>query len=334
MPNFTKRHIVELLKETNPENIAELYRQADRVRQEQVGPTVHLRGLIEFSSFCRKDCLYCGLRRSNGRLQRYRMSLEEIFAAAENARLLGFKTVVLQSGEDSHYSLDDFCSLVARIKKELRVAVTLCIGERTREEYARLKEAGADRYLIRFETSDPDLFARMKPDSTYENRFRCLQDLRELGYQVGSGNLVGLPGQSLESLADDILKFRELELDMVGLGPFICNPDTPLYGFANSTLDMVLRMTALTRIVTENAHIPATTATGTLDETGRQQALSCGANVIMPNLTPPEYRKLYQLYPDKICLNEDPGQCKTCVTGMIAGLGRTVALDRGDSLRI
>ncbi len=333
MPILTRQQIIELLQEKNPRIIADLYCWADRIRQEQVGSHVHLRGLIEFSNFCRKDCLYCGLRRSNQRLTRYSMRLSEILEAARQAKFMGFKTVVLQSGEGPYYSTECLCSLVGRIKEELGLAVTLSIGERTREDYARLKEAGADRYLMRFETSDPFLFARLKPDSTYKNRFRCLQDLRELGYQVGSGNLVGLPGQTLESLADDILTFKELELDMVGLGPYICNPDTPLQGSANGTLEMVLRVTALTRIITENTHIPATTATGTVDETGRQQALQCGANVIMPNLTPTDYRKYYSLYPDKICLNDDPGQCRTCVATMIAGLGRTVAQDAGDSLK-
>lgn len=333
MPILTRQQIIELLQEKDQQIIMDLYRWADQIRREQVGQNVHLRGLIEFSNFCRKDCLYCGLRRSNRQLTRYGMCLSEILEAVRQADSLGFKTVVLQSGEGSYYSIESLCTLVRRIKEEIGLAVTLSIGERVREDYARLKEAGADRYLMRFETSDPVLFARLKPDSSYKNRFHCLQDLRELGYQVGSGNLVGLPGQSLESLAEDILMFKELELDMVGLGPYISNPDTPLQGSANGTLDMVLRVTALARIVTENAHIPATTATGTVDTTGRQQALQCGANVIMPNLTPADYRKHYQLYPDKICMNEDPVQCRTCVAGMIAGLGRTIASDGGDSLK-
>jgi biotin synthase len=330
---LTKCQIIDLLEEKDEAVIEALFRQADQVRKECVGDAVHLRGLVEFSNYCRRDCLYCGLRRSNEKVVRYRMTIPEIFAAIREAGNLGLQTVVLQSGEDPHYTIEELCSLVRRIKSDVGFAVTLSIGERTYEDYKRLKEAGADRYLLRFETTDPLLFKKLKPDSIYEKRFRCLEWLKELGYQVGSGIMVGLPGQTMESLADDILKFKEIDLDMVGLGPYISHPNTPLQGSAGGSLDMVLRVTALTRIVTKNAHMPATTATGTIDAEGRQKALQCGANVLMPNSTPRKYREHYLIYPDKICIDEEPHKCRFCVESMVIGLGRTISGDAGHSLK-
>ena len=330
---LTKQQIIDLLGIEDETTIKTLFQYADHVRERYVGDAIHLRGLIEFSNHCRRDCLYCGLRRSNRNVVRYRMTMPEIFAQVLEAGSLGFQTVVLQSGEDPHYTAEELASLVKRIKRDLGIAVTLCIGERTYDDYKRLKEAGADRCLMRFETSDPRLFKALKPDSDFRKRFQCIEWLRELGYQVGSGNMVGLPGQSLESLADDILKFNEMDLDMIGLGPYISHPDTPLKGSPNGTIEMVLRVTALTRIVTKKTHMPATTATGTIDPEGRQKALRCGANVLMPNLTPLQYRQHYLIYPDKICISEEPQRCRFCVEGMAQALGRTVASDAGHSLK-
>lgn len=333
-PNMlTRRQIIALLKERDETVIEDLFRQADQVRREYAGDEIHLRGLLEFSNYCRQDCRYCGLRRSNKEAVRYRMAGTEILAQARKARDLGFQTLVLQSGEDPHYSIEALCSLVRKIKKELGLAITLSIGERPRDDFEKLKEAGADRYLLRFETTDSRLFKTLKPDSQYRQRFRCLEWLEELGYQVGSGNMVGLPGQTIESLAEDILKFRELNLDMIGLGPFISHPHTPLRGSPNGALEMVLRVTALTRIVTRDAHMPATTATGTIDPDGRQKALRYGANILMPNLTPLRYRKHYLIYPEKICLSEEPSQSYLKAEAMALSLGRTVAADAGHSLK-
>lgn len=330
---FTRKEIIDLLQERDAKVIEALCSEADRVRREQVGDGIHLRGLIEFSNYCGRNCLYCGLRKGNMNVIRYRMAIGEIFDQAVQAKALDFKTVVLQSGEDRKYTIKELGALVEKIKTELGLAVTLCVGERTYDDYRRLKEAGADRYLLRFETSSAGLFERLKPDSDYRKRFRCLEWLRELGYQVGSGNMVGLPGQSTADLADDILKFREMDLDMVGLGPYISHPDTPLRGQPNGTIGMVLRVTALTRIITRNAHMPATTATGTIDPEGREKALQCGANVLMPNMTPRKYREHYLIYPDKICISEEPRKCRACVEGMAGLLGRTVAVDVGHSLK-
>ena len=219
------------------------------------------------------------------------------------------------------------------MKKELDLAVTLCIGERTVEEFKMFKDAGADRYLLKFETSSPSLFKRLKPDSNYAERFRCLEWLRKLGYQVGSGNIVGLPGQTTESLAEDILLFKELDLDMIGIGPFIPHPNTPLAEAPSGTLDQTLRVVAMTRLVTRNTHIPATTAVGTIDPEGRQKALQCGANVIMPNATPREFRKHYQIYPNKICVDESPSNCRFCIAGMVTSLGRRIGSGFGDTMK-
>jgi biotin synthase len=331
---FSKEEIIACLKEKDPDRTRQLYREADGVRREIMGNEVHLRGIIEFSNYCEKDCIYCGLRKSNDRLFRYRMSLEEIFRTAEVAQRLKFKTVVLQSGEDPFYSVEDICLLVRRIKTNLHLAVTFCIGERTFEDYGRFKESGVDRYLLKFETSDPALFRRLKPGSSIEQRLRCLEWLRELGYQVGSGNMVGLPGQTPESLAEDILSFRNLDLDMIGIGPFIPHPNTPLKDARKEELDTVLKVVALTRLVTRNTHIPATTALGTLYAGGRQKALQCGANVIMPNATPKEYRRHYQIYPNKICIEESPHNCRHCIEHMVSSMGRTIGTHFGHSIKV
>ncbi len=323
----------EIIRQLACDNPAELFAEADRVRQQYVGSAVHLRGLVEFSNTCGRDCLYCGIRRSNKEVSRYSLGVDEIFATVRGARDLGYKSVVLQSGENCGYPLAAMCELLRRIKAELQVAVTLSIGEKSREEYAALREAGADRYLLRFETSSREVFARLKPDSVYDGRMRCLQWLRELDYQVGSGIMVGLPGQTLETIADDILLMQALELDMIGIGPFIADPRTPLKDAPSGTLDLTLRTLALIRIVTRNTHLPATTAMGSIDPQGRQKALRAGANVLMPNVTPTMYREHYQLYPNKICIQDKPGDCALCIAGMVAALGRTLADDAGHSLK-
>lgn len=294
-----------------------------------MGDEIHLRGLVEFSNWCQKDCVYCGIRRSNQKTERYRLSVEEILKAVQNADSLGYKTVVLQSAEDAFYSVDKLCKLVKNIKDTCDVAITLCVGERSYEEYKALKDAGTDRYLLRFETSDKELFRKLKPDSRFEDRLKCLYWLCELGFQVGSGIMIGLPGQSIESLAHDIMLFKELDLDMVGVGPFLSHPDTPLRKCAGGTLNMTLKVVVLTRLVLPFAHIPATTAMGTVDPQGRQKALQCGANVLMPNTTPGKYRKHYLIYPNKICIDEQPKDCTFCIQSMVKSLGRTIATDYG-----
>ncbi|MGD9641410.1 MAG: [FeFe] hydrogenase H-cluster radical SAM maturase HydE [Elusimicrobiales bacterium] len=324
----------ELVKALSPDtDPAPYFALADKVRREEVGDGVHLRGLIEFSNHCRRRCCYCGIRAGNSRVRRYRLTAGQILDCARTAVRLDYRTIVMQSGEDSHWGPRQLAGLVAKIKQETGLAITLSVGEYTKEDYKLLRAAGADRFLLRFETSDRRLFSMLKPDSDYDNRFRCLAWLKEAGFQVGSGVMAGLPGQTLESLADDLLIFKRLELDMVGIGPFIANPDTPLAGAAGGSLDLGLRMVALTRIVTRNTHIPATTAVGSIDPQGRQKALKCGANVLMPNISPKAHRVDYSLYPGKISTSDQPEDSAACVDAMLQSLGRYRAEGYGHTLK-
>jgi len=327
--NLAKGEVMRLLEPKGVEEEAYLFKKADQLRHECVGDCVHLRGLIEFSSHCRRNCKYCGLRRDNVSLERYRLSPEDIVKIAHNAALLGYKTIVLQSGEDEFYTADVMAYIIKEIKKIADVAVTLCIGERSYEEYKIMREAGADRYLLRFETADPDHYKEMHPDMSYKDRIDCLMALKDLGYEVGSGDIVGLPGQTIEHLAEDIMLLKELDVEMAGIGPFIPHPNTPFRGEARGTLEMTLRMVAITRLMLPYANIPATTAVGTIHPQGRQKALMAGANVVMPNVMPPEYRPRYEIYPSKICIGEKPSHCRLCIEGIIRSLGREVGQDYG-----
>ncbi len=293
--NYTKAEIKELLVETPFDEIATT---ADEIRKQIHGDVVHLRAIVEFSNYCRCNCLFCGLRRDNKKLFRYRMNSHEIIKAAEEAVKAGFKTVVLQSGEDPIWNAKKLSEVVKEIKK-FNVAVTLSIGELSYSDYAILREAGADRYLLKFETSDERLFKALKPDTTLEKRIQCIKWLKELGYETGSGIIVGLPGQSIDSLVDDILLMKELELEMVGIGPFIPHPETPLKKASLGNPLITLKVLAIVRILLPYANIPATTALGAISPSLRVRALSCGANVIMPDTTPEHYRRLYDIYPGK-----------------------------------
>jgi biotin synthase len=313
------------------EDEAKLLAAADSARRKQMGDRVHLRGLIEFSSYCERNCLYCGLRRDNKSLARYRMDREEILAIAGAGADLGYRTVVLQSGEDSYYTAKILAEIVYQLKNRFDMAVTLSVGERSRDEYRLWREAGADRFLLKHETADRDLYRALHPDMAFDNRRRCLYWLRELGYQVGSGCMVGLPGQTLQSLAADLLFMRELDVEMAGIGPFIPHPATPLGTERGGTAALTLKVIAVARLLLPQAHLPATTALGTVDSRGRQKALQAGANVVMPNITPGNYRRMYEIYPNKICLDDNPAHCRNCIGGIISSLGRTVATDCGHS---
>lgn len=326
MSEFSRNDIIEILKDDL--NNDWLFSLADKTREEYVGDEVHLRGLIEFSNICKRQCKYCGLRCEDKFIDRYRISKENIISYAEHAVNMGYKTIVLQSGEDEYYNTDLMCEIIAGIKK-LGVALTLSIGEKTYEEYKAFKEAGADRYLIRIETTDKTLYNQMHPNMDFYNRVRCLKDLGRLGYEVGTGCLVGLPNQTIESLADDILFFKEINADMVGIGPFIPHPHTPLKDSATGSFTLALKVMALTRILLKDINIPATTAMETLNPNGRIIALQSGANVVMPNVTTTEYRAKYEIYPNKICINENPDKCKGCISAKIQSIGRTVSTSFG-----
>jgi biotin synthase len=309
-----------------------LFQMADAVRLRYCGNGVHLRAIVEFSNYCSKNCLYCGLRRDNKKIKRYRMSPAEIFGAARQAAQAGIRTVVLQSGEEKA-GLGELFPLIGRIKKELGCAVTLSLGEKTAAEYRALKDAGADRYLLKFETSDEKLFRACKPDSDYSARFDCIETLVSLGFQTGTGNIVGLPGQTVRSLAGDILRLKELAPDMISVTPFISNPDTPFAGTPCGDLEMTLRVLALSRIETPDAHMPATTAIRTLHKEGAGKALACGANVIMPNFTPVLYRPHYSIYPGKESIIGDPSVSIRDILKMLEKMGRKVAPGYGHGRR-
>lgn len=326
MTKLNKEEIVRRLKDDVGQE--KLLREADKVRHDNVGDEVHLRGLIEFSNICRNNCLYCGIRRDNKLLQRYRMSEDELIETARRGAELGFKTIVMQSGEDMYYDTGRMCRIIETIKK-FDVAVTLSLGERKYEEYKDFRNAGADRYLMRIETTDKDLYHRLDPAMSWQHRYECLLMLKELGYELGSGSMVGLPGQSVESIADDLLFMQKLEVDMAGIGPFIPHQQTPLKDTAGGTLDLALRTMALMRIMLPDINIPATTAMESLHPQGRIKALQSGANVVMPNITEGEYRKLYELYPGKICVNDTPAHCRSCIGLKIMSIGRTIGQSYG-----
>lgn len=300
-----------------------LFDAADRVRHETVGDDVYLRGIIEFSNYCGCRCDYCGISSHNRDVARYRMTRDEIVATAARAHELGYRSLVLQSGEDRFYSAKDICNIIESIKGGLDMAVTLSIGEWPKADFAAFKAAGADRYLLRIETSDPALYERYHRDSKWQDRHQALMDLKELDYQVGSGILVGLPGQDGPGLARDLEYLQRLRPEMVGIGPFIPHPKTPLGNEPAGLIDSCLTFLALLRLYLPDAFLPATTAMGTLDPLGRQKALKAGANVIMPNVSPVTNRPSYEIYPNKICQADDVGACRQCVQTMITGIGRT-----------
>lgn len=314
-----------------------LYARADSLRREQMGDEVFLRGIIEFSNVCARNCDYCGLRADNRNVRRYTMSPDEILEAARALPAAGQTTVVLQSGEAPAIGDRVLGEVIRRIKAETPLAVTVSAGARPKEVYARWRDSGMDRYLLRFETSDPALYSALHPDSTLAERLDSLRALKELGVQTGSGFLIGVPGETLEVLVGNILLCRELDLDMIGIGPFIPHPDTPLADRPNAYAaepEMFFKALAVLRLLNPRAHIPATTAfDAVFPGRGRDLALQRGANVFMPNSTPSRYRKDYQLYPGKPCLDEPAGQCAECAPMRITALGRTIGKGPGHSLQ-
>jgi biotin synthase len=336
---MTHQQIIHWLRETDSAALELLFAQADEVRRQHVGDEVHLRGLIEISNHCVRECHYCGLR-AGLQIPRYRMSHDEILAAAHQAVLLGFGSTVLQGGEDFGIKAEWMAEVIRAIKAETPLALTLSLGERLPEELQLWREAGADRYLLRFETSDPRLYAAIHPPrkgtarSSPSDRIEQLKLMRQMGYEIGSGVMAGIPGQSYEMLARDIEVFADLDLDMVGIGPFLAHPDTPLgrpdtpnagAEQVPSSEMMVLKTVALTRMMCPEANLPATTALATINTVdGREHGLESGGNVFMPILTPSPYRQMYQIYPGKACIDEDATQCNSCLRGRIDRLGRMV----------
>ena len=316
----------------SPEFDEDLRAEADRVRREVYGDEVYIRGLIEFTNYCKNNCLYCGIRRGNTKAQRYRLTKEEISECCETGYALGFRTFVLQGGEDPYFTDKLICGIVSAIRARYPdCAITLSIGEKPRESYQAYFDAGANRYLLRHETADSAHYARLHPaELSLENRKRCLYDLKEIGYQVGAGFMVGSPYQTAENILKDLRFLQELMPDMIGIGPFIRHEDTPLGGFENGTAQQTLRLISVLRLMFPYALIPATTALGTVRADGREMGLKAGANVVMPNLSPVKYRSLYALYEDKICMGEEAAECRSCLEQRVRAAGYRIVTDIGN----
>ena len=312
-----------------------LFEAADQVRREHYGTDVFLRGLIEFTNYCKNDCYYCGIRRSNRCAERYRLTPEQILSCCENGYAMGFRTFVLQGGEDPRNTDEAICSLVDQIKTRYPdCAVTLSIGEKPRSSYQAYFDAGADRYLLRHETATDAHYRRLHPEElSLANRKRCLFDLKEIGFQVGAGFMVGSPGQSTKELLADLRFLQQLQPDMIGIGPFIPHHETPFAQEKPGTLELTLRMLSILRLMFPYVLLPATTALGTISPIGRELGLKAGANVMMPNLTPTDARKNYDLYDNKICMDEDAGKCRGCQENRVKSVGYRIVSDRGDVRR-
>ncbi|MDQ5984874.1 MAG: biotin synthase [Syntrophus sp. SKADARSKE-3] len=342
---MNKEDIIAWLREENEQKLSTLWRLADEMRIAHVGNQVHLRGLIEISNICVRHCGYCGINAENRGISRYRMTEEEIMDCVHRAVDFGYGTVVMQAGEDYGITREWMAAIIRRIKTETSMAVTLSLGERPDEDLVAWREAGANRYLLRFETSNRNLYNRIHPPlrNKISDRFAILARLKVLGYEVGSGVMIGIPGQTYDDLARDILMFKQLDLDMVGVGPYILHPDTPLgkeqppaqagEQVSNDEL-MTYKAVALTRLVCPEANIPSTTALATLNQIdGRELGLMRGANIVMPNLTPPKYRVMYEIYPNKACVGETSEACASCLSQRILRIGRTVGSGQGGRLK-
>ena len=316
--------------------LEELSKKSREITENIHGKKILLRGLIEFSNYCSADCLYCGIRKSNKNADRYRLTENDVCETVKKGYAQGLKTFVLQSGEDKFFTTPRLCVLISKIKDitNNEAAITLSCGIRSKSDYKELFDAGADRYLLRFETADPDLHKYLRNSIEIEERLRALYDLKEVGFQLGSGFMVGLPGETEETLIKNIILSMELDMDMGGIGPFIPHSDTPLADSQQLPIELSIRATALLRIALPYSHIPATTAAGSLDPFGREKMISAGANVLMPNITPMDYKKFYLLYPGKICLDESGIECIGCLSGRVKSLERELSFERGDALRL
>ena len=330
--DLSDSELKQLIDNRDTESAELLRKRADEVRQRYYRKKVFLRGLIEVSSYCKNDCIYCGIRRSNKEAERYRLDRDKILSCCENGYSLGFRTFVMQGGEDSYFTDDLLCGIISEIRdKYPDCAITLSLGERSRESYRLMKEAGADRYLLRHETASPELYSKLHPkEMSLDNRIRCLFDLKELGYQVGSGFMVGVPYQTTDDLISDLRFLQRLKPQMIGIGPFVPHHCTPFADEKGGTLELTLRLLGILRLMFPKVLLPATTALGTIHPTGREQGLKTGCNVVMPNLSPVDVRKKYDLYDNKICTGEEAAECRHCLERRITSAGYEVAAERGD----
>ncbi len=331
-----KTHIIDretlavLLHADNAE--AELFRRADQERRKYYGDKVFIRGLIEFTNYCKNNCFYCGIRHDNKDTTRYRLSEDLINACCKEGYALGFRTFVLQGGEDDFYTDAMICRIVSGIRSRYPdCAITLSIGEKSRESYLAYFRAGANRYLLRHETADAAHYARLHPHGmSLKRRKQCLYDLKEIGFQVGSGFMVGSPFQTDETLLADLVFLKELQPDMIGIGPYLTHHSTPFRNYENGSLAMTLRLIAILRLLFPYALIPSTTALGTIHPNGREMGLKAGANVVMPNLSPVDVRKHYALYENKICTGDEAAQCRSCLERRVQSAGYRIVTDIGN----
>ena len=330
---FSKGDIVRLLQPGNPGDEAALFARAGEVTRSFFGDGVFLRGIIEFSNYCRRDCRYCGIRRSGSAVERYRMSPEEILGTVVKIREAGIGTVVLQSGEDPQNRPEYIEKIIRMIRGKVDIAVTLSLGEYGAGVYRRWRRAGAQRYLLKFETSDKRLYRELHPDCSYRRRWQCLKYIRDAGFQLGSGFMTGLPGQSAEMIAEDLLALHSLEPDMAGIGPFISHPGTPMRDARNGSPALALHVLAVARLLLRDTHLPTTTALETLENDSRIGGLNAGANVIMPNFTPERYKRLYEIYPDKAGSTGTPEDSMQTIVRQIAQAGKYVEKGYGHSIK-
>lgn len=329
--DLSKEELVYILDHITEEEKQVLYKYSLETKETYYGDTVYMRGLIEFTNYCYRNCKYCGIRRDQEEAERYRLSKEQIMQCCDQGYWLGYRTFVLQGGEDPHFTDDMLVDIISSIKKRWKdVAVTMSIGERSEESYKKLREAGADRYLLRHETANAALYESIHENMALSSRKSCLYTIRDIGFQVGAGFMVGIPGQTNEILAEDLRFIKDLNPHMVGIGPFIPHAKTPLGDFKGGTVEDTLLMLALTRLMLPKVLLPSTTALGTLDNKGREKALKVGANVVMPNLSPTNVREKYELYQDKICTGDEAAHCRQCIEGRINSVGFQVDMGRGD----
>ena len=327
--NFSDSELKLLIE--NEEGQQELFKKADEVRREHYGRDVYIRGLIELSNYCKNNCYYCGIRRDNRLVTRYRLDKQQVLACCEQGYGLGFRTYVLQGGEDAQFSDKIICEIVSEIKELYTdCAVSLSLGEKPYASYKAYFDAGADRYLLRHETACDGHYKKLHPVSMkLDVRKQCLYDLKEIGYEVGTGLMVGSPFQTTQNLIQDLRFMQELQPDMIGIGPFLSHKDTPFNSHKNGGMYLCLRMLAISRIMFPYALIPATTALATIDKKGRELGLSAGANVVMPNLSPINFRKLYELYDDKISTNEEAAESLSLLKDMVNSVGYHIVVDKG-----
>lgn len=334
--NSDDETLLLLIKNQDEEVNSYLFKKAEEVRQQVYGKDVYIRGLIEISNYCKNDCYYCGIRCSNSSADRYRLSKKDILLCAHEGYDLGFRTFVLQGGEDPYFTDEVLCDIVFSLKLDHPdCAVTLSMGERSRESYQALFDAGADRYLLRHETASRQHYEKLHPQKmSFDNRMRCLHDLKEIGYQTGCGFMVGSPYQTDEHLLGELKFLKQFEPHMCGIGPFIPHHDTPFADFSKGSLEMSLKLLALIRLLLPDVLLPSTTALGTIHPFGREKGILAGANVVMPNLSPVGVRKKYMLYDDKICTGDESAQCRKCLEGRINKTGYKIVTDRGDHKNI